>query len=88
MVSAVNVIVFRGNFNRPSRRDDFSPHTLSQSAALSVIMGVMALLFAVLSQHVRIGSIALAHCGSEKVPGSALDAAGGSDYITRLSSQV
>ena len=46
MFSAVNVIVFRGNFNRPSRRDDFSPHTLSQSAALSVIMGVMALLFA------------------------------------------
>jgi hypothetical protein len=51
-------------------------------------MGVVALLFAVLPQHLRVGSIALAHCGSGKVPGSALDAGGGSDYIARLSSQV
>ena len=69
MFRAIKVTVFRGNFNRPSRRDDFSPHTLSQSAALSVIMGAMALLFAVLSQHARVGSIALAHCGSEKSQG-------------------
>jgi hypothetical protein len=88
MFSGINVIVSRGNFNRPSRRDDFSPDTLSQSAALSVIMGVVALLFDVLPQHLRVGSIALAHCGSGKVPGSALDAGGGSDYIARLSSQV